>query len=198
MLGRSTFNGHKDPWTIDRQAEPILTRGSHPMLQNSIVQIYSTQLANGDILRRPLVGQADIRNHVDRCRPKAGQLVWEIAYTRRKEGGVECGSTTWRIPAGPRLTRMAAHKFLNFIMDPEKHGRSIKLCLLCRTANKASQSFLAEKSLGTRRSIPGRGATLENLIYHFFSYPPKLQRVISVCGPKLNLGILESGFRSEP
>jgi len=116
----------------------------------------------------------------------------EIALLRAEGRRVDLWFDNIGDSAGTRLTRMGRIS-LEFHSWTPRHGRSIKLCLYAeRQQGEPRVSW--RRSLGDTAIYPD-GATLKNLLYHFFNRP-NLQRVITRMWTKFKSGsILESLFQ---
>ncbi|WP_272002249.1 polyamine ABC transporter substrate-binding protein [Roseovarius sp. ZX-A-9] len=137
-------------------------------------------LANGDIC--VAVGwSGDILQARDRA-DEADNGV-EIVYNAPKEGA-QMWFDQMAIPVDAPNPE-AAHKFLNFIMDPENAAAASNYVYYAN-GNKASQEFLVEDVIGDPAVYPDE-ETLSNL-FTTTPFEPKVQRVVTRLWTKIKSG----------
>ncbi|MFW8593737.1 polyamine ABC transporter substrate-binding protein [Cribrihabitans neustonicus] len=167
-----------DPDVIARAEEvfaPI-----RPHIQKFHSSEYINALANGDIC--VAVGwSGDILQARDRA-AEAGNDV-EIVYHAPKEGA-QMWFDQMAIPVDAPNPD-AAHKFLNFIMDPENMAAASNYVYYAN-GNKASQDHLVEDVIGDPAIYPDE-KTLDNL-FTTTPYEPKVQRVVTRLWTKIKSG----------
>lgn len=167
-----------DPKVIAKAEEVFMP--VRPYIQKFHSSEYINALANGDIC--VAVGwSGDILQARDRA-AEAGNGV-EIAYNAPVEGA-QMWFDQMAIPTDAPNPD-AAHKFLNFIMDPENMAAASNYVYYAN-GNKASQEFLVEDVIGDPAIYPD-DATLNNL-FTTTPYPPKVQRVVTRLWTKIKSG----------
>ncbi len=137
-------------------------------------------LANGDIC--VAVGwSGDILQARDRAAEADNGV--EIVYNAPKEGA-QMWFDQMVIPVDAPNPD-AAHKFLNFIMDPQNAAAASNYVYYA-SGNKAAQEFLIEDVIGDVAVYPDE-ETLENL-YTVTPFEPKVQRVVTRLWTKIKSG----------
>ncbi|GAA6200777.1 polyamine ABC transporter substrate-binding protein [Aquicoccus sp. SU-CL01552] len=151
-----------------------------PYIQKFHSSEYINALANGDIC--VAVGwSGDVLQARDRAAEAENGV--EIAYHAPKEGA-QMWFDQMAIPVDAPNPD-AAHKFLNFIMDPQNMAAASNYVYYAN-GNKASQEFLVEDVIGDPAIYPD-AATLENL-FTTTPYPAKVQRVVTRLWTKIKSG----------
>ncbi|RKF12942.1 polyamine ABC transporter substrate-binding protein [Roseovarius spongiae] len=151
-----------------------------PYIQKFHNSEYINALANGDIC--VAVGwSGDVLQARDRA-VEAGNGV-EIAYYAPKEGA-QMWFDQMAIPVDAPNPD-AAHKFLNFIMDPENAAAASNYVYYAN-GNKASQEYLNEDVINDPAIYPDE-ETLNNL-FTTTPYEPKVQRVVTRLWTKIKSG----------
>ncbi|MBY6135510.1 polyamine ABC transporter substrate-binding protein [Leisingera sp. XS_AS12] len=170
-------NSH-DPDVIAKAEEVFMP--VRPYIQKFHSSEYINALANGDIC--VAVGwSGDILQARDRAAEADNGV--EIAYHAPVEGA-QMWFDQMAIPVDAPNPD-GAHKFLNFIMDPENMAAASNYVYYAN-GNKASQEHLAEDVIGDPAIYPDE-ATLNNL-YTTTPYPPKVQRVVTRLWTKIKSG----------
>ncbi len=141
---------------------------------------YINALANGDICVA-FGWSGDILQARDRA--AAADNGVEVAYNAPKEGAL-MWFDNMAIPVDAPNPD-AAHKFLNFIMDPQNMAAASNYVYYAN-GNKASQEFLNEDVIGDTAIYPDE-ATLENL-YTVSPYDQKLNRTVTRLWTKVKSG----------
>ncbi|WP_113911608.1 polyamine ABC transporter substrate-binding protein [Roseovarius dicentrarchi] len=137
-------------------------------------------LANGDIC--VAVGwSGDILQARDRAAEADNGV--EIVYNAPKEGA-QMWFDQMTIPVDAPNPD-GAHKFLNFIMDPQNAAAASNYVYYAN-GNKASQEFLVEDVIGDNAVYPDE-ETLENL-FTVTPFEPKVQRVVTRLWTKIKSG----------
>ncbi|WP_170329544.1 polyamine ABC transporter substrate-binding protein [Ruegeria arenilitoris] len=168
----------QDPDIIAKVEEPLMA--VRPYIKKFHSSEYINALANGDIC--VAVGwSGDVLQARDRAAEADNGV--EIAYNAFAEG-----SLMWfdmmAIPTdAPNVD--GAHKFLNFIMDPQNMADASNYVYFAN-GNKASQALLAEDVIGDPAIYPDE-ETVKNL-YTFSPYPSKTQRVVTRLWTKIKSG----------
>ncbi|MGR3320755.1 MAG: polyamine ABC transporter substrate-binding protein [Pseudooceanicola sp.] len=168
----------KDPEKIEEAA--TLLESVRPYVQKFHSSEYINALANGDICVA-FGWSGDILQARDRA-DEADNGV-EIVYNAPSEGAL-MWFDQMAIPADAPNPD-AAHKFLNFIMDPENMAAASNYVYYAN-GNKASQEFLVEDVIGDTAIYPDE-ATLENL-YTVTPYDPKIQRTVTRAWTRVKSG----------
>jgi putrescine transport system substrate-binding protein len=151
-----------------------------PYIQKFHNSEYINALANGDIC--VAVGwSGDILQARDRA-AEAGNGV-EIAYHAPKEGA-QMWFDQMAIPVDAPNPD-AAHKFLNFIMEPENAAAASNYVYYAN-GNKASQQYLDPEVINDPAIYPDE-ETLNNL-YTTTPFEPKVQRVVTRLWTKIKSG----------
>ncbi|MDQ2094401.1 polyamine ABC transporter substrate-binding protein [Rhodalgimonas zhirmunskyi] len=151
-----------------------------PYIQKFHSSEYINALANGDIC--VAVGwSGDVLQARDRAAEAENGV--EIAYNAPKEGA-QMWFDQMAIPVDAPNPD-AAHKFLNFIMDPENMAAASNYVYYAN-GNKASQQFLEEDVIGDPAIYPTEAA-LKNL-FTTTPYAPKVQRVVTRLWTKIKSG----------
>ncbi|KAA8608008.1 spermidine/putrescine ABC transporter substrate-binding protein [Salipiger aestuarii] len=141
---------------------------------------YVNALANGDIC--VAVGwSGDVLQARDRA-AEAGNGV-EIAYYAPDEGA-QMWFDEMAIPVDAPNPE-AAHKFLNFIMDPQNMAAASNYVFYAN-GNLASQKFLVEDVIGDPAIYPSADA-MENT-YTTTPYDPKVQRTVTRLWTRIKSG----------
>ncbi|XDA98282.1 polyamine ABC transporter substrate-binding protein [Sulfitobacter sp. LCG007] len=167
-----------DPDVIAKAEEVLMA--VRPYVQKFNSSEYINGLANGDICVA-FGWSGDILQARDRAAEADNGV--EIAYHAPKEGAL-MWFDQMAIPVDAPHPE-AAHKFLNFIMDPENMAAASNYVYYAN-GNKASQEFLAEDVIGDTAIYPDE-ATLENL-YTVTPYEPKVQRTVTRLWTKVKSG----------
>ncbi|HAR50524.1 polyamine ABC transporter substrate-binding protein [Roseovarius nubinhibens] len=167
-----------DPDVIAKTEEVLA--GVRPYVQKFHSSEYINALANGDICvafgwsgdmlqARDRAAEADNGNEIAYFAPKEGALMWfdQMAIP------VDAPN-----PEG-------AHKFLNFIMDPENIAAASNYVYYAN-GNKTSQEHLIEDVIGDPAVYPDE-ETLQNL-YTTRPYDSKVQRVVTRLWTKIKSG----------
>lgn len=158
-----------DPEVIAK-AGPLL-KAVRPYIQKFHSSEFINGLANGDIC--VAVGwSGDILQARDRA-AEAGNGV-NIIYNAPKEGA-QMWFDQMAIPVDAPNPD-AAHKFLNFIMDPENMAAASNYVYYAN-GNKASQEFLVDDVIDDPAIYPD-AETLENL-FTTTPYEPRVQRTVT-------------------
>ncbi|TCP61329.1 putrescine transport system substrate-binding protein [Rhodovulum bhavnagarense] len=142
---------------------------------------YINALANGEICVA-LGWSGDILQARDRAAEADNGV--EIIYTAPKEGAL-MWFDQMAIPADAPNPE-AAHKFLNFMMDPENIAAASNY-IYYANGNLASQELLAEDVIGDSAIYPD-AESLNNL-YTKSAYEPKTQRFVTRLWTKLKSGV---------
>ncbi|MCZ7674823.1 MAG: polyamine ABC transporter substrate-binding protein [Roseovarius sp.] len=151
-----------------------------PYVQKFHSSEYINGLANGDIC--VAIGwSGDVLQARDRA-AEAGSGV-EIAYFAPREGA-QMWFDQMAIPVDAPNPD-GAHKFLNFMMDPENAAAASNYVYYAN-GNKASQQYLAEDVIGDPAIYPD-AETLANL-YTTTPYPAKIQRIVTRLWTKIKSG----------
>ncbi|SDH86205.1 polyamine ABC transporter substrate-binding protein [Alloyangia pacifica] len=167
-----------DPDVIAK-AEPVYM-AIRPYISKFHSSEYINALANGDIC--VAVGwSGDILQARDRAAEADNGV--EVAYNAPKEGA-QMWFDEMAIPVDAPNPD-AAHKFLNFIMDPENMAAASNYVYYAN-GNKASQEFLSEDVIGDPAIYPSEEA-LGNL-FTTTPYEPKVQRVVTRLWTKIKSG----------
>ena len=170
-------NSH-DP-DILAKAEPVLM-AIRPYVQKFHSSEYINGLANGDVC--VAVGwSGDIFQALWRAEEADNGV--NIAYNIPSEGAL-MWFDQMAIPVDAPNPD-AAHKFLNFIMEPENIAAASNY-VYYPNGNKTSQSMLEEDVIGDPAIYPDQ-ATLDKL-YTTSPYPPKVQRVVTRMWTKIKSG----------
>ncbi|MGB8622402.1 MAG: extracellular solute-binding protein, partial [Paracoccaceae bacterium] len=167
-----------DPDVIAK-TEPVLS-AVRPYVQKFHSSEYINALANGnicvafgwsgDVLQaRDRAAEADNGVEIEYHPPKEGALMWFDMMA---------------IPADAPNPD-GAHKFLNFIMDPQNIAAASNYVYYAN-GNKASQQYLNDDVINDPAIYPDE-ATLENL-YTTTPYPAKVQRVVTRLWTKVKSG----------
>lgn len=159
----------KDPEKIEEAAKVL--EAVRPYVQKFHSSEYINSLANGDICVA-FGWSGDILQARDRAAEADNGV--EIVYNAPKEGAL-MWFDMMAIPVDAPNPE-GAHKFLNFIMDPENMAAASNYVYYAN-GNKASQEFLEEDVIGDTAIYPDE-ATLENL-YTVTPYDPKIQRIVT-------------------
>jgi len=168
----------QDVETIEK-AEPVLSAVA-PYVQKFHSSEYVNALTNGDICvafgwsgdilqARDRAAEADNGVEIEYYAPKEGALMW---------------FDNMAIPVDAPNPE-AAHKFINFIMDPENMAAASNYVYYAN-GNEASQEFLNEDVIGDTAIYPDE-ETLDNL-YTTSPYAPKVQRVVTRMWTKVKSG----------
>ena len=168
----------QDPDVIAKTEEVFLA--VRPYIQKFNSSEYINALANGDICVA-FGWSGDILQARDRA-AEANNGV-EIAYHAPTEGAL-MWFDNMAIPVDAPNPD-GAHKFLNFIMDPQNMAAASNYVYYAN-GNKASQEFLVEDVIGDTAIYPDE-ATLENL-YTTTPYDSKVQRVVTGLWTKVKSG----------
>lgn len=168
----------QDAETIEK-AEPVLTAIA-PYVQKFHSSEYINALANGDICVA-FGWSGDILQARDRAAEADNGV--EIAYNAPSEGAL-MWFDNMAIPVDAPNPD-AAHKFLNFIMDPQNMAAASNYVYYAN-GNKASQEFLEEDVIGDPAIYP-TDAVLENL-YTTSPYGPRVQRTVTRMWTKIKSG----------
>ena len=168
----------QDPDVIAKTEEVFLA--VRPYIQKFNSSEYINALANGDICVA-FGWSGDILQARDRA-AEANNGV-EIAYHAPTEGAL-MWFDNMAIPVDAPNPD-GAHKFLNFIMDPQNMAAASNYVYYAN-GNKASQEFLVEDVIGDTAIYPDE-ATLENL-YTTTPYDSKVQRVVTRLWTKVKSG----------
>ena len=168
----------QDPDVIAKTEEVFLA--VRPYIQKFNSSEYINALANGDICVA-FGWSGDILQARDRA-AEANNGV-EIAYHAPTEGAL-MWFDNMAIPVDAPNPD-GAHKFLNFIMDPQNMAAASNYVYYAN-GNKASQGFLVEDVIGDTAIYPDE-ATLENL-YTTTPYDSKVQRVVTRLWTKVKSG----------
>jgi putrescine transport system substrate-binding protein len=167
-----------DPKVIAKAEEVFMP--VRPHIQKFHSSEYINALANGDIC--VAVGwSGDILQARDRAAEADNGV--EIAYNAAVEGA-QMWFDQMAIPVDAPNPD-GAHKFLNFIMDPENMAAASNYVYYAN-GNKASQEHLVEDVIGDPAIYPDE-ATLNNL-FTTTPYPPKVQRVVTRLWTKIKSG----------
>ncbi len=151
-----------------------------PYIQKFHSSEYINALANGDIC--VAVGwSGDVLQARDRAAEAENGV--EIVYNAPVEGA-QMWFDQMAIPVDAPNPE-AAHKFLNFIMDP-KNMADASNYVYYANGNKASQEFLVEDVIGDPAIYPDE-ATLANL-FTTTPWAPKVQRVATRLWTKIKSG----------
>ncbi|MGR3761367.1 polyamine ABC transporter substrate-binding protein [Roseobacteraceae bacterium NS-SX3] len=151
-----------------------------PHIQKFHSSEYINALANGDIC--VAVGwSGDILQARDRAAEADNGV--EIAYHAPKEGA-QMWFDQMAIPVDAPNPD-AAHKFLNFIMEPENMAAASNYVYYAN-GNKASQDHLVEDVIGDPAIYPDE-TTLNNL-FTTTPYEPKVQRTVTRLWTKIKSG----------
>ncbi len=151
-----------------------------PYIQKFHSSEFINALANGDIC--VAVGwSGDILQARDRAAEADNGV--EIVYNAPKEGA-QMWFDQMVIPVDAPNPD-AAHKFLNFIMDPQNAAAASNYVYYAN-GNKASQEFLVEDVIGDPAVYPDE-ETLENL-FTTTPFEPKVQRVVTRLWTKIKSG----------
>ena len=167
-----------DPEVIAK-AEAVLA-GVRPHVQKFNSSEYINALANGDICVA-FGWSGDILQARDRAWEAENGV--EIAYNAPSEGAL-MWFDQMAIPADAPNPE-AAHKFLNFIMDPENIAAASNYVYYAN-GNKSSQGMLVEDVIGDPAVYPDE-ETLGNL-YTTTPYDSKVQRVVTRMWTKIKSG----------
>ncbi|WP_375688136.1 polyamine ABC transporter substrate-binding protein [Pseudooceanicola sp. LIPI14-2-Ac024] len=159
----------KDPEKIEEAAKVL--EAVRPYVQKFHSSEYINALANGDICVA-FGWSGDILQARDRAAEADNGV--EVVYNAPKEGAL-MWFDQMAIPTDAPNPE-AAHKFLNFIMDPENMAAASNYVYYAN-GNKASQEFLVEDVIGDTAIYPDQ-ATLDNL-YTVTPYDPKVQRTVT-------------------
>ncbi|MWB76483.1 extracellular solute-binding protein [Pseudooceanicola sp. 216_PA32_1] len=159
----------KDPEKIEEAAKVL--EAVQPYVAKFHSSEYINALANGDICVA-FGWSGDILQARDRAAEADNGV--EIVYNAPKEGAL-MWFDQMAIPVDAPNPD-GAHKFLNFIMDPENMAAASNYVYYAN-GNKASQEFLAEDVIGDTAIYPDQ-ATLDNL-YTVTPYDPKVQRIVT-------------------
>ncbi|MCA0941447.1 polyamine ABC transporter substrate-binding protein [Yangia mangrovi] len=167
-----------DPDVIAK-AEPVYM-AIRPYIRKFHSSEYINALANGEIC--VAVGwSGDILQARDRAAEAENGV--EVAYNAPKEGA-QMWFDEMAIPVDAPNPD-AAHKFLNFIMDPENMAAASNYVYYAN-GNKASQEFLAEDVIGDPAIYPSEEAL--NNLFTTTPYEPKVQRVVTRLWTKIKSG----------
>jgi putrescine transport system substrate-binding protein len=167
-----------DPDVIAK-AEPVLA-AVRPHVQKFHSSEYINALANGDICVA-FGWSGDVLQA--RWRAEEADNGVNIAYNAPSEGAL-MWFDMMAIPADAPNPE-GAHKFLNFIMDPENIAAASNYVYYAN-GNKDSQELLVEDVIGDPAVYPDED-TLENL-YTTRPYPAKVQRVVTRMWTKIKSG----------
>lgn len=160
-------------------AEEVLT-AVRPYIQKFHSSEYINALANGDICVA-FGWSGDILQARDRAAEADNGV--EVVYNAPSEGAL-MWFDQMAIPVDAPNPD-AAHKFLNFIMDPENMAAASNYVYYAN-GNKASQEFLVEDVISDPAIYPDE-ATLENL-YTVTPFGPKDQRSLTRLWTKVKSG----------
>ena len=167
-----------DPDVIAK-AEPVYM-AIRPYIRKFHSSEYINALANGEIC--VAVGwSGDILQARDRAAEAENGV--EVAYNAPKEGA-QMWFDEMAIPVDAPNPD-GAHKFLNFIMDPENMAAASNYVYYAN-GNKASQEFLAEDVIGDPAIYPSEEAL--NNLFTTTPYEPKVQRVVTRLWTKIKSG----------
>ncbi|MDR9394857.1 MAG: polyamine ABC transporter substrate-binding protein [Roseovarius sp.] len=164
---------------IIAKAEPVLA-AVRPHVQKFHSSEYINALANGDICVA-FGWSGDVLQA--RWRAEEADNGVNIAYNAPSEGAL-MWFDMMAIPADAPNPE-GAHKFLNFIMDPENIAAASNYVYYAN-GNKDSQELLVEDVIGDPAVYPDED-TLENL-YTTRPYPAKVQRVVTRMWTKIKSG----------
>jgi len=167
-----------DPEVIAK-AEPVLA-GVRPHVQKFHSSEYINALANGDICVA-FGWSGDILQARDRADEADNDVT--ILYNAPSEGAL-MWFDQMAIPVDAPNPE-GAHKFLNFIMDPENIAAASNYVYYAN-GNKTAQQYLIEDVIGDPAVYPDE-KTLENL-YTTTPYPAKVQRVVTRMWTKIKSG----------
>ncbi|WP_412506291.1 polyamine ABC transporter substrate-binding protein [Roseovarius sp. SYSU LYC5161] len=164
---------------IIAKAEPVLA-AVRPHVQKFHSSEYINALANGDICVA-FGWSGDVLQA--RWRAEEADNGVNIAYNAPSEGAL-MWFDMMAIPADAPNPE-GAHKFLNFIMDPDNIAAASNYVYYAN-GNKDSQELLVEDVIGDPAVYPDED-TLENL-YTTRPYPAKVQRVVTRMWTKIKSG----------
>lgn len=168
-----------DPDVIAK-AEPVL-EAIRPHVTKFHSSEYINALANGDICVA-LGWSGDVLQARDRAAEADNGV--NIAYHAPAEGAL-MWFDQMAIPAdAPNPS--GAHKFLNFIMNPENMAAASNYVYYAN-GNLSSQEFLVEDVIGDTAIYPDE-ETLKSL-FTTTPYPPKVQRVVTRLWTKIKSGV---------
>ncbi|GAB4285952.1 MAG: polyamine ABC transporter substrate-binding protein [Roseovarius sp.] len=167
-----------DPEVIAK-AEPVLM-AVRPYVQKFHSSEYINALANGDICVA-FGWSGDVLQARDRAAEADNGV--EIAYHAPKEGAL-MWFDQMAIPVDAPNPD-GAHKFLNFMMEPENIAAASNYVYYAN-GNKASQQYLLEDVIGDPAIYPDE-ETLKNL-YTTTPYPAKVQRVVTRLWTRIKSG----------
>ncbi|QOL82154.1 polyamine ABC transporter substrate-binding protein [Pseudooceanicola spongiae] len=168
----------KDEESLAKAEEVLLA--VRPYIQKFHSSEYINALANGDICVA-FGWSGDILQSRDRAAEADNGV--EIAYNAPKEGAL-MWFDMMAIPVDAPNPD-AAHKFLNFIMDPENMAAASNYVYYAN-GNKASQAYLNEDVIGDPAIYPS-AETLEKL-YTVTPWGPKDQRTLTRLWTKIKSG----------
>ena len=175
-IGENPDSQEKD---VIAKAEPVLA-AVRPYVLKFHNSEYINALANGDICVA-FGWSGDVLQARDRA-DEADNGV-EIAYHAPKEGAL-MWFDMMAIPADAPNPD-GAHKFLNFIMDPENMAAASNYVYYAN-GNLGSQKYLSEDVIGDPAIYPDE-ETLKHL-YTNRPYPAKIQRVVTRLWTKIKSG----------
>ena len=167
-----------DPDVIAK-AEPVLT-AVRPYVQKFNSSEYINGLANGDICVA-FGWSGDVLQARDRAWEADNGV--ELAYNAPSEGAL-MWFDMMAIPVDAPNPD-GAHKFLNFIMDPENIAAASNYVYYAN-GNKASQKYLVEDVIGDTAIYPD-AETIKNL-YTTTPYPAKVQRIVTRMWTRIKSG----------
>ena len=167
-----------DPEVL-KQAEPVLS-AVRPYVQKFHSSEYINGLANGDICVA-FGWSGDILQSRDRA--DAADNGVEIAYNAPKEGAL-MWFDQMAIPVDAPNPD-GAHKFLNFIMDPENIATATNYVYFAN-GNKDSQPLLNDDVINDPAIYPDEAAL--NNLYTTTPYPAKVQRIVTRMWTKIKSG----------
>lgn len=168
----------QDPDVI-ATTEPLLTAVA-PYVQKFHSSEYINALANGDICVA-FGWSGDILQARDRAAEADNGV--EIEYNAPTEGALMWFDNLAIPVDAPNPD--AAHKFINFIMDPQNMAAASNYVYYAN-GNLASQEYLIEDVIGDPAIYPD-AATLENL-YTTSPYGPAVQRTVTRMWTKIKSG----------
>ncbi|QYX57293.1 polyamine ABC transporter substrate-binding protein [Roseovarius sp. SCSIO 43702] len=164
---------------VIEKVEPLLT-AVRPYVQKFHSSEYINALANGDICVA-FGWSGDVLQARDRAAEADNGV--EIAYHAPKEGAL-MWFDMMAIPVDAPNPD-GAHKFLNFIMEPENIAAASNYVYYAN-GNKTSQQYLVEDVIEDTAIYPDE-ETLENL-YTTTPYPAKTQRGVTRLWTKIKSG----------
>ena len=168
-----------DPEVIAK-AEPVL-QAIRPHITKFHSSEYINALANGDICLA-FGWSGDVLQARDRAVEADNGA--EIAYSAATEGAL-MWFDQMAIPADAQ-NPAGAHKFLNFIMDPQNMAAASNYVFYAN-GNLASQEFLSEDVIGDSAIYPDEAAL--DTLFITTPYPAKVQRVVTRLWTKIKSGV---------